>query len=188
MRRPRCGTRRCTMRQQSGVAPLSAGSSLPLYLLPPPLLFFRLFFSVPRFLSLLFSFGAPWNTLLNGTNSVEGADNGRLSLSLSLALSNFAVSQREAWVISRVYVGIRDCWRKPDDGWMTRNTYFVMEGTVGHLGRTWGTWRFEKSWNQSFHNFWYSAQCNCHIQLCSTSENCCQVIFTGAALATETVD
>lgn len=70
----------CTMRQQSGVAPLSAGSisllpslrevSPPLFLFP--FLFFLsfLFFSSSAFFFffLFFSFRVPWNTLLNGTD------------------------------------------------------------------------------------------------------------------------
>lgn len=63
MRRSRCGTRRCTMRQQSAVAPLSAGSaSVPLSSLASPsispawLYFFPFLFSFLLYSSVFVSF------------------------------------------------------------------------------------------------------------------------------------
>lgn len=45
--RPRCGTRRCTMRQQSGAAPLSAGSPRLFTIISSLSLSFPFFYSVP---------------------------------------------------------------------------------------------------------------------------------------------
>lgn len=101
MRCPRCGTRRCTMRQQSGIAPLFTVVLFPLTVCPPFSLFCLLF---------LFSHSeSPWNTLLNGTNQGVVDKNDSMSI--------FLDSQRET-MISRGNAGIKDYRRRRAEPWM----------------------------------------------------------------------